>query len=358
MAYDPANQLLYVLDYGSNSVSVVDTATSAVVAKITVGQSPSSIMFDPFNQMIYVTNFISSDITVIDTRTNGVAYSIDTGNLSSPQSVVYNPANGTIYSLDMGTANLSEINPGTGKILLNVSLGHDEMFDLAFDPINRFLYVTDVANDTVLALDTNSNRIVGYAKVQSFPEAINYDPSTGYLYVSNAGASTVSDLGTSPFETIANVSLPSYAKSLAWNPFNGFEYACSVSGAGSTSNNPPDIFLINSSLAVNLSMNVGGLNASLTDIVFNTAFHSMYVSDGAFDLVWEIALPTAVHRVNFTESNLPPGTSWYANLSNGDLLNSEVANLSLEIPQGTYAYTISTVDKSYMARGGQLQVQN
>jgi hypothetical protein len=51
--------------------------------------------------------------------------------------------------------------------------------------------------------------------------------------------------------------------------------------------------------------------------------------------------------VTFTESGLPSGTTWYVNLSNGQSFSSTTNTITFNEPNGTYSYTIATVNKSY-----------
>ncbi|MGA7922768.1 MAG: hypothetical protein WCA77_02195, partial [Thermoplasmata archaeon] len=55
--YDPANQKEYVTDEDSDSVSVISTATDAVVDSIPVGEDPVGIVYDSCQNEIFVANF-------------------------------------------------------------------------------------------------------------------------------------------------------------------------------------------------------------------------------------------------------------------------------------------------------------
>lgn len=66
---------------------------------------------------------------------------------------------------------------------------------------------------------------------------------------------------------------------------------------------------------------------------------------------------TRVYAVLFTESGLPVGTAWWVNLTGGAGLPVGADSTGLELPNGTYEYTVATADKRYEAAGGSLQVQ-
>ncbi|MFP3257725.1 MAG: hypothetical protein RXO36_07990, partial [Candidatus Nanopusillus acidilobi] len=56
---------------------------------------------------------------------------------------------------------------------------------------------------------------------------------------------------------------------------------------------------------------------------------------------------TRVYTVTFTENGLPTGTLWYVNLSNGKSYSGTGTTITFNEPNGTYSYTIATVNKSY-----------
>ena len=55
----------------------------------------------------------------------------------------------------------------------------------------------------------------------------------------------------------------------------------------------------------------------------------------------------SLYAVTFTEYNLPPGTEWYVNLTNGQSFSTSSTSISFHEPNGTYTYTIATGDKEY-----------
>src|SRR5262249_31766551 len=63
----------YVTNFGSNSVTVIDTTLNTFVgAPIPVGSGPLGVGVDPTVHRAYIANQNSSNVTVIDTTTNTV----------------------------------------------------------------------------------------------------------------------------------------------------------------------------------------------------------------------------------------------------------------------------------------------
>ena len=70
-----------------------------------------------------------------------------------------------------------------------------------------------------------------------------------------------------------------------------------------------------------------------------------------------VAFSEVVYKVTFTESNLPSGTAWYVNLSNG-LKSGAItgSSYSFSLINGSYSYNIATNDKIYHADAGSITV--
>src|SRR5436309_2308279 len=67
---------IYAANSASNSVSVIDGASSLVTATIAVGTSPSSVAVNRVTNQIYVANAVSKSLSVIDGATNLVTTTI------------------------------------------------------------------------------------------------------------------------------------------------------------------------------------------------------------------------------------------------------------------------------------------
>jgi YVTN family beta-propeller protein len=74
------SSVLYVTNYGNNSVSVVDCNNAAVTATITVGTQPEGLCFTPDGTKVYVCNSGSNNVSIIDTASKTVVNTINVGN--------------------------------------------------------------------------------------------------------------------------------------------------------------------------------------------------------------------------------------------------------------------------------------
>lgn len=100
IAYNAANNNMYVANVESSTISVISGSTDSVIANILVGRMPIAIAYAPPNNKLYVTNLDSNDVYVINGATNKVIKNIPVGN--SPAGIAYNPSNNDAYVVTLG----------------------------------------------------------------------------------------------------------------------------------------------------------------------------------------------------------------------------------------------------------------
>jgi YVTN family beta-propeller protein len=74
-----AAQFAYIINYGSNNVSVINTTTNNVTTNVTVGTNPYGIAIAPAGLKVYVANQAANTVSVIDTTTNTVTTIVPVG---------------------------------------------------------------------------------------------------------------------------------------------------------------------------------------------------------------------------------------------------------------------------------------
>ena len=75
---------------------------------------------------------------------------------------------------------------------------------IAFDSIHNRMYVTNIANNTVSVIDTNTNTVVAPPiAVESTPIGIAFDSTHNRMYVTNAPNNSVSVIDTNTNTVVA-----------------------------------------------------------------------------------------------------------------------------------------------------------
>jgi YVTN family beta-propeller protein len=111
IAFNPNNGNMYMTNFNSDSVSVINPSTNTVISTIPVGSAPFGIAFNPNNGNMYVTNAGNNTVSVINPSTNTFVATIPVG--SAPFGIAFNPNNGNMYVTNAGGKTISVIAPLT-----------------------------------------------------------------------------------------------------------------------------------------------------------------------------------------------------------------------------------------------------
>ena len=103
-----------------------------------------------------------------------------------------------------------------------------------------------------------------------------------------------------------------------------------------------------SSYSFSLTNGTYGFTIASTDKIYGPSPSYGYFYVRGNSVSKSVSFTEVKYTVTFTESGLPSGTAWYANLSNGMKSGSITgSSYSFSLTDGTYSYTIATADKTY-----------
>jgi YVTN family beta-propeller protein len=121
VAISPDSTRAYVANAGSNSVSVINTATNTVVTTLGVGSNPVKIAITPNGARAYVTNNGAKSVSVINTATNTVVATVGVG--TNPVDVSITPDGTRAYVTNAGSNSTSVIDTSTNAVTATVPVG-------------------------------------------------------------------------------------------------------------------------------------------------------------------------------------------------------------------------------------------
>ena len=112
IAVNPNTNMIYVVNQISNTASVIDGKTNAVIKNIQTGMNPAGIAVNPNTNKIYLVTrsedeFEEFGVSIMDGKTNGVVKSITVG--KGPISIAVNPNTNMIYQVNPGADTVSMI---------------------------------------------------------------------------------------------------------------------------------------------------------------------------------------------------------------------------------------------------------
>jgi YVTN family beta-propeller protein len=184
---NPTTNMIYVANFSSNTVSVIDGTINTVTATIPVGTGPIGVGVNPNTNLIYVGHSPSTYrmVTVIDGATNTVLTTIPTGIAQELNSVAANPITNEIYvtSRDPG-GRVLKIDGATNTILNFISVAANP-HSVSVNPITNKIYVghgSFFGRDRITIIDGASNA-VSDGPVVGLSQHIAVNPTTNRIYV-------------------------------------------------------------------------------------------------------------------------------------------------------------------------------
>ncbi|BBJ28299.1 DUF4382 domain-containing protein [Athalassotoga saccharophila] len=188
---DPITHMVYVANYGSNTVSVIDgNNINALPKTISVENHPYvvGISSSTNGSTIYVSNG-NNAISVINSQKNYVVRNVIVGN--NPVGIGIHSIMNMIYVANYGSNTVSVINGRTNSVIQNINVGKYPR-DVGIDTTTGMVYVTNYGSNTISVISGKTNSVIQTIPVGKMPRNIGVNPATGMIYISNSGINTIS----------------------------------------------------------------------------------------------------------------------------------------------------------------------
>jgi YVTN family beta-propeller protein len=187
--------LIYVSNYGANTIAVVDSGDSREVQQIPVGQGPLGVAVASDANYVYVAN--SSDNTVsainVTNKKSPVSTTIVVGHY--PVAIAVNRDGTRVYVTNDDDGTVSVINAATNQVIGTIQVG-EQPEGIAITPDGRRVYVTNTRSFDMTVIDTESNTVVKTLRVADNPAAIALSPDGSRAYVVSYSTLSVIDTAT------------------------------------------------------------------------------------------------------------------------------------------------------------------
>jgi YVTN family beta-propeller protein len=157
LAITPGGDRIFATDFLANSVSVIDTLTLTVIKNIVVGNRPRGIAITPDGRETYVTNVDGASVSVIDNEQLAVVATIDVGR--TPWHLGITPDGAWAYVSNSNSQSVSIINTGMHAVVKTLTVGQGPFFSVV-DPTGSDLYVSNAEDTTVSVIDLASQYVL------------------------------------------------------------------------------------------------------------------------------------------------------------------------------------------------------
>jgi YVTN family beta-propeller protein len=165
------------------------TCAPTLLGEITVGDTPRGVAVDPERQRVYVANFDSDTVSVIDARTHNLVVHI--GGVPSPNGLVYDPVNDIIWVTSFELDRLTPIRANNFELPPHTVVG-DGPWGVAYDPVHNYVYVANSLGNSVSVVDAATHSVIATLNGPfNRPHHLAANPLNGKVYVANSGNNSV-----------------------------------------------------------------------------------------------------------------------------------------------------------------------
>lgn len=221
-----------------------------VIATIPVQNNPNGIGINPNTNMIYVSNYGNNTVSVINGETNTVVNTIS--GIQFPFGVAVNPTTNMIYVVESiaNPPEIAVINGSTNTIMQTIHIpfvqgaGHP-YFDTV-NPVTNMIYVTyydgehfgkaGSSGGYIFVINGTTNSYVNGTFVNGFPNGIAVNQKTNKIYSADFAGyspgpySLISVMDGSTNSVVDSINVTRYPSLVAVNPTTNMIYATDTSG--------------------------------------------------------------------------------------------------------------------------------
>ena len=187
LAVDSLRQRLYVANYSSDSVSVIDSRTNTVLQTIGGLTNANGLSHDPERNMLWVTNHLTNQVTPIQANADATNFTvlppIAVG--TAPWGVTYDPVHDYVYVANSLSNSVTVINAESRSVVTTLSGSFHLPFHLAANPVTGKVYVVNFAgpNQSVTVLNgTAISKVVSLYDSKE-PYALAIDETRNLIYI-------------------------------------------------------------------------------------------------------------------------------------------------------------------------------
>lgn len=187
----PNGKVLYVSEYGSNCVDIIEVATGKVLWRMKVPVGPSRMAITPDGKYVLAVNVPAGKVTIISTSNKKVLAAVSTGSL--PNAIVINKDGTLAYVANRISNTISIIDIDAGRLVATLATGLGPTA-LALNKDDAQLFVANAKDNTIWVFDTQKRQKTAEVKLPldvDFPGSMMLMPDGKSLIVSSESTDAI-----------------------------------------------------------------------------------------------------------------------------------------------------------------------
>ena len=181
--YNPKNEMLYIANYNTDEIIVVDTKNNDTIVKtINVPPHPIEVKVDPITNQILVTSFASKKVTFISGDTNEITETIDTG--ISPWGIGIDNREHLAYIAHHNSPYIAVVDILNKKVVNQIPIGFEAQ-SVEVDTNEHKIYISFDDFDKIVKINGKNNDIETIIELgDRIPNDIAIDSKSHKVYAS------------------------------------------------------------------------------------------------------------------------------------------------------------------------------
>lgn len=165
----------YVVNMGEGTVSVVDIENNKELKKIKIGSTPITTGITKDGKTLVVTLNAENAVAIVDLATDKIE-KIQVG--VGPAQLYLDADDKYVFVANQGTEEnpsntVSKVDLTTKKVVTNIETGKGS-HGVVVSPDNKYVYVTNMYEDTVSVIDNAANKVIATITVDGEPNGISF----------------------------------------------------------------------------------------------------------------------------------------------------------------------------------------
>ena len=228
-AANASDGYLLVANKGNHTLSIVDPATSTVIASVPEdGVTGHEVVASPDGQRAFVPIYGNSGvghagtdgqlIRVIDLQKHEIVGTVDLGKGERPHCAVMGPQNGLLYVTTELDQCVTVIDPATLKVVATIPTGQAESHMLAITKDGKRGYTANVGPGTVSVLDLEAKKVITIIPVSKQTQRISLSVDDRRVFTADQTAPRLAVIDTQTNGVCAWVDMPGVGYGTAPTP--------------------------------------------------------------------------------------------------------------------------------------------
>lgn len=193
----------YVGNFSDNTISVIDTASGAVVATVPVAAGPHGMAATPDGRTVYVSGDNSSTVSVIDASTDKVARTIEVG--KTPHGLAVTPDGRTLLVSVYGEDRIAFVDTASQAIVATVPIAKPHT--IAVRPDGKVAYVSsqEPGKFALVVVDIATRTALRSIALEKPPRDLEFGADGAALYFTLASVNAVQVLDPASDKIVAQI---------------------------------------------------------------------------------------------------------------------------------------------------------